>query len=92
MPEPPAGEDVTITRRAGLVALGTLSSRVLGAVRDAVIAASFPLASTDAFFVAWTIPNTLRQVLGEGAVSAAFIPIFSGLDEQQGRAAAQARC
>jgi putative peptidoglycan lipid II flippase len=87
--EPPPAEDAAITRRAGLVAAGTFSSRVLGAVRDAVIAASFSLSATDAFFVAWTIPNTLRQVLGEGAVSAAFIPVFSRLDEQQGRAEAK---
>ena len=69
--QPPGKEDAAITRRAGLVALGTFGSRVLGALRDAVVAASFSLAGTDAFFVAWTIPNTLRQLLGEGAVSAA---------------------
>jgi putative peptidoglycan lipid II flippase len=74
-----------ITRSAAVVAFGTLASRLLGAARDAVIAASFTVANTDAFFVAWTIPNTLRQVLGEGAVSAAFIPVFSEIDEQQGR-------
>jgi putative peptidoglycan lipid II flippase len=89
MSEPSAAEDVSITRRAGVVAVGTLGSRVLGALRDAVIAASFTLAGTDAFFVAWTIPNTLRQVLGEGAVTAAFIPVFSRIDEQEGRAAAE---
>jgi putative peptidoglycan lipid II flippase len=89
MSEPTAAEDVRITRRAGLVALGTLSSRVLGAARDAVIAASFTLAGTDAFFVAFTIPNTLRQVLGEGAVTAAFIPVFARVDEHEGRDAAR---
>lgn len=94
MSEPPpssaAAESTrTLTRQAGVVALGTLGSRVLGAVRDAVIAASFALPATDAFFVAWTIPNTLRRVLGEGAVSAAFIPIFSELKEQQGEARAR---
>ena len=82
-------ENQAITRRAGLVALGTLASRLLGAARDAVIAASFSVSATDAFFVAWTIPNTLRQLLGEGAVSAAFIPMFSQIDERQGRAAAK---
>jgi putative peptidoglycan lipid II flippase len=83
----PAAKDAqaAITRSAGVVALGTFSSRLLGAARDAVIAATFPLAMTDAFFVAWTIPNTLRQVLGEGAVSAAFVPVFSEIDEQKGR-------
>ncbi|MGD8860907.1 MAG: murein biosynthesis integral membrane protein MurJ [Myxococcales bacterium] len=78
-----------LARHAGLTALGTLGSRLLGAVRDAVIAASFAIASTDAFFVAWTIPNTLRRILGEGAVAAAFIPVFSELDERQGRSEAR---
>jgi putative peptidoglycan lipid II flippase len=89
MSEGGASEQQAITRRAGLVALGTLASRLLGAVRDAVIAASFTVSATDAFFVAWTIPNTLRQLLGEGAVSAAFIPMFSEIDERDGRAAAK---
>lgn len=84
-----ASEHQAITRRAGLVALGTLASRLLGAARDAVIAASFAVGATDAFFVAWTIPNTLRQLLGEGAVSAAFIPVFSEIDERDGRDAAK---
>ena len=78
-----------ITQRAGIVAAGTLGSRLLGALRDVVIAASFPIAATDAFFVAWTIPNTLRQLLGEGAVSAAFVPLFAEVDEQEGRDAAR---
>lgn len=89
MSEGIAAENQAITRRAGLVALGTLASRLLGAARDAVIAACFAVTATDAFFVAWTIPNTLRQLLGEGAVSAAFIPMFSQIDERDGRAAAR---
>jgi putative peptidoglycan lipid II flippase len=89
MSQPAEDGELAVTRRAGIVAAGTFGSRLIGAARDAVIAASFSVASTDAFFVAWTIPNTLRQVLGEGAVSAAFIPVFAKLDEQQGRAAAQ---
>jgi putative peptidoglycan lipid II flippase len=78
-------ERTAIARRAGIVALGTLFSRVLGAVRDAAIAAYFSVAATDAFFVAWTIPNTLRRVLGEGAVTAAIVPVFSEVRETEGR-------
>jgi putative peptidoglycan lipid II flippase len=81
-------ERAAIARRAGVVAIGTLFSRVLGAVRDAAIAAYFSVAATDAFFVAWTIPNTLRRVLGEGAVSAAIVPVFSELRETEGKARA----
>src|SRR5688572_11611960 len=81
----PDRERTAIARRAGVVALGTLVSRVLGAVRDAAIAAYFSVAATDAFFVAWTIPNTLRRVLGEGAVTAAIVPVFSEVRETEGK-------
>lgn len=79
-----SSEHVAIARRAGVVGLGTLASRVLGAVRDAVVAAFFAIGDTDAFYVAWTIPNTLRRVLGEGAVSAAIVPVFAEVKEQEG--------
>jgi putative peptidoglycan lipid II flippase len=86
MPQP--GEDRTeqtaITRRAGVVATGTLASRILGAGRDAVIAASFGVWATDAFFVAFTIPNALRVLLAEGATSAAFVPVFSEVRAREG--------
>lgn len=72
-------------RRAGLVATGTLTSRILGAVRDAVVAALFAIAATDAFWLAFTIPNALRSLLGEGAVSAAFVPVFTEVRERQGK-------
>jgi putative peptidoglycan lipid II flippase len=72
-----------IVRRAGIVAAGTLSSRILGAVRDAVVAAVFALAATDAFWLAFTIPNALRVLLGEGAVSAAFVPVFTEVRERE---------
>lgn len=78
-----------VARRAGLVALGTLASRVLGMVRESVIAASFSVAHTDAFFIAFTIPNTLRMLLGEGAVSNAFIPVFSDVRAREGEAASK---
>jgi len=77
-----------IVRRAGIVAAGTLTSRILGAVRDAVVAAVFALGATDAFWLAFTIPNALRVLLGEGAVSAAFVPVFTEVQEQAGRARA----
>lgn len=91
MPEsPPAAEqrDGRVARRAGLVALGTLGSRALGMAREVVVAATFHVAATDAFFIAFTIPNTLRQVLGEGAVSNAFVPMYT---ETRARGSAQGR-
>lgn len=66
-----------VVGRAGIVGLGTLASRVLGFGRDVVIAALFNRAQTDAFAVALTIPNALRQLLAEGAVSSAVVPVLS---------------
>ncbi|MEM1416108.1 MAG: murein biosynthesis integral membrane protein MurJ, partial [Myxococcota bacterium] len=87
---PPAASDTdVVARRAGLLAVGTLSSRILGAVRDAVIAATFAVASTDAFWLAFTIPNALRVLLGEGAVSGAFVPVFTEVRERSGPDAAR---
>lgn len=79
-----AAQRTTLTRRAGVVAAGTLTSRILGAARDAVIAATFAVKSTDAFFVAFTIPNALRVLFAEGAASAAFVPVFSEVKEKEG--------
>ena len=64
--------------RAGIIGAGTFLSRVLGFGRDMAIAALFTRAQTDAFAVALTIPNTLRQLLAEGAVSSAVVPVLSG--------------
>ena len=56
----------------------TLISRILGYARDATIAYFFGANPfTDAFFIAWRLPNTFRQLLGEGSFNAAFIPIYT---------------
>ena len=56
----------------------TLASRVLGYVRDMVVALAFGAGPvTDAFFVAFRIPNILRRLLGEGALSTAVVPVFT---------------
>jgi putative peptidoglycan lipid II flippase len=83
------GDHGQLTRWAGLVGLLTLASRVLGLVRDAVVAAFFPKGGTDAFFVAFTVPNVLRRLLAEGALTVAFIPVFT--EYREGRGLAQAR-
>ena len=85
----PGAEQRQITRRAGIVAGGTLASRLLGLVRDQTIAAVFPRAVTDAFFVAFTIPNVLRQLLAEGAVQSAVLPVLSKTREERGEAEAK---
>lgn len=62
---------------------------MLGLVRDQVIAATFLAASTDAFFVAFTIPNVLRQLLAEGAVQNAALPVLERVRECSGESAAR---
>ncbi|MGH7329933.1 MAG: murein biosynthesis integral membrane protein MurJ, partial [Polyangiaceae bacterium] len=77
--------------RAGIVGAGTLASRVLGLGRDMALAAIFRRSETDAFFVAFTIPNALRQLLGEGAIASAVVPVLSAkLAEDDGDAAGKA--
>jgi putative peptidoglycan lipid II flippase len=88
-PSPEDRERRQITRRASVVAAGTLLSRLLGLGRDQTIAAIFPRAVTDAFFVAFTIPNVLRQLLGEGAVQNAVLPVLVKIREQEGEDAAR---
>jgi len=73
------------------VGLWTMASRVLGFVRDILIASRLgagPVA--DAFFVALKLPNFFRRLFGEGAFNAAFVPMFAGLLAAEGRAAARA--
>ena len=68
----------------------TLMSRILGFVRDTVIARSFGAGmATDAFFVAFRIPNLLRRLFAEGAFSQAFVPVLSEYKNGQGEAATQ---
>ena len=75
MPERPGFFKVSSSERQVVGALGsigaaTLASRVLGFVRDMVVALSFGAGPvTDAFFVAFRIPNILRRLLGEGALA-----------------------
>ncbi len=67
-----------IDKAAGIVGVFTFLSRILGLVRDMVIANIFGSGIiTDAFFVAFRIPNLLRRLLGEGSLTIAFIPVFS---------------
>lgn len=63
----------------------TMFSRILGFIRDAIIARFFGAGmATDAFFVAFRLPNLLRRIFAEGAFSQAFVPILAEYKNQQG--------
>ena len=69
----------------------TLISRVLGFVRDILIAAVLGAAAgADVFFVAFKLPNLFRRLFAEGAFSMAFVPMFAGRVEAEGIQAAKA--
>jgi len=78
-------EERQVARRAGLVGSATLLSRVLGLVREQVMASWFGAGfATDAFNVAFRIPNLLRDLFAEGAMSSAFVPTFTEYQELRG--------
>ncbi len=72
------GDRRDVTSAARTLGFLTLLSRVSGLARDVVVSAMFGAsAGADAFFVAFRIPNLFRRVVGEGATSAAFVPVFT---------------
>ena len=71
-------ETRSVVKAAGLIGVGTFSSRILGFVRDMVLARIFGATpAADAFFVAFRIPSLLRELFAEGSMSSAFIPVFT---------------
>lgn len=76
---------MSLFKSASVVSLLTLLSRISGLVRDLLIAATFGVsAMTDAFNVAFRIPNLLRRLFAEGAFSQAFVPVLAATREQEG--------
>lgn len=72
------GRKTGLARATGTVAALTLVSRVLGLLRDIIVAVYFGAGfATDAFFVAFKIPNLLRRLVAEGSLATAFVPIFT---------------
>jgi putative peptidoglycan lipid II flippase len=69
---------------------GTLASRILGLLREIMVAAFFGATRTlDAFYVSYTLANLSRQLLAEGALSASFIPVFSRVHKRDGAESAR---
>src|SRR5215831_6578182 len=93
--EIPSSEETTeqptdrLGRSASVAGVATLTSRVLGLIRDTVLAAVFGAGNEmDAFVVAFRIPNLVRELFAEGAMSAAFVPTFTKYLTLKGKPAA----
>src|SRR5690554_742562 len=68
----------SLLRSSAVVSIMTMLSRILGMVRDVVIAGYFGSSTAaDAFFIAFKIPNFLRRLFAEGAFAQAFVPVLS---------------
>ena len=76
---------VSLIKSVSTVSLWTLASRITGLVRETMIASIFGVsAMTDAFNVAFRIPNLFRRLFAEGAFSQAFVPVLAAARAQQG--------
>src|SRR5215470_6042403 len=76
--EPSSSPPQALARSAASAAAATMTSRILGLIRDQVLASIFGAGDAmDAFNVAFRIPNLVRDLFAEGAMSAAFIPTFT---------------
>lgn len=75
-----------ITRNAGTVAFFTAISRLAGLARDVVVVHLFGASRiTDIFYIAFTIPNVMRRLVAEGALTVSFVPVYTDVLHQEGR-------
>src|SRR5712671_4133040 len=89
VPAAAPGRPVGFVRQARLISGLTLVSRVLGVVRESLAAKYFGAGIVaSAFAVAFTIPNLFRKLFGEGALSAAFIPLYTHAIKREGEPSA----
>ncbi len=82
MPNPSERKPDFLAKKALLFGSGTLVSRILGLVRDALVFSIMPLDVRDAWLAAFRLPNFFRRLLGEGGLSASFIPIYVKLSHE----------
>lgn len=83
------GSQGSIARSAGIVSIAVMGSRILGLVREQVFATFFGAGfAMDAFIIAFRVPNLLRDLFAEGALSAAFVTTFSQKIAKEGERAA----
>src|SRR6266851_5058707 len=90
MNQQPPRKRTSVARSAGIVSLAVMASRLLGLVREMVFAYFFGASKSfanDAYVIAFRIPNLLRDLFAEGALSSAFVTVFSDYlvtrDEQE---------
>lgn len=92
IPEPAVAsvtKQTSVARSAGIVSIAVMFSRVLGLVREMIFARYFGTGFlTDAYVVAFRIPNVLRDLFAEGALSVAFVKVFTDYQINQGEKAA----
>ena len=82
---------MSLLKSAATISSLTLLSRITGVVRDMLIARYFgSTASTDAFYVAFRLPNMLRRLFAEGAFQQAFVPMLSDVKANQTQAQTRA--
>ncbi|MBI4685992.1 MAG: murein biosynthesis integral membrane protein MurJ [Nitrospirae bacterium] len=78
-------EKKRITKAAGIISIATFISRILGYVKDMILAVYFGATGlSDTFFVAFRIPNLLRELFAEGSMSSAFIPVLTEYQTKHG--------
>jgi putative peptidoglycan lipid II flippase len=82
---PPSSRPQSVARSAGIVSIAVMGSRILGLVREQVFSAFFGASFANAaFLIAFRVPNLLRDLFAEGALSAAFVATFSQTLTKQG--------
>lgn len=87
--EKPVTKQTSVAKSAGIVSIAVMFSRVLGLVREMVFAKYFGAGFLyDAYQAAFTIPNVLRDLFAEGALSAAFVKVFTDYQIKKGEAEA----
>lgn len=88
-PQQPPTKQTSVAKSAGIVSIAVMFSRVLGLVREQVFAYYFGAGFLmDAYIVAFRIPNVLRDLFAEGALSAAFVKVFTDYQINKGEKAA----
>src|SRR5678816_3690298 len=92
-PEPPAAVTAptrgtgSLAKNAGVVSFYTMLSRITGLARDTIFGHIFGAThATDAFLMAFTIPNAFRNLVAEGALTVAFLPVFKKTEKEKGDA------